>query len=444
MRRSLAMLLHRDLAVASLALLVVALAVPTARAQVAANGTFSITPSRRDLVGRPPVTLLPTRVSNTTQQTYDVRVFPVLLHQNLSGAFQFAETPIPLGEARMILGVSPSQFQLAPGRSREVALRWELLRIRAREAYIGIIFQGQARIAGGGSVPVITRLLSINFLRLPGQYRSNGAFTALPVIQFAPHVIRILPRVKNTGDVVDSPQHARLAITDSAGRTVYRAPFTADVILPRAEREFPIDVQQALPAGSYMAHAVMSFGATRRAVISSAFTLTGPNQLTAPAVEISDFAAHGEVGRPALITGRVHSTGTTPANVDLTVSLSRVIGGLAETTPLTSKLLHFAALAPGTTRALRAELAKKLADGHYHVLAQYTDPTGASQQLTSDFAAVHRRSFVDRLRLYFDRNAPLIIGAIALIAVAILVFILVRRQRRLEAELRRVKAEQDR
>ncbi|MEA2271306.1 MAG: hypothetical protein QOI98_14, partial [Solirubrobacteraceae bacterium] len=111
------------LASVAMSLLVLdAASIPTAFAQGSADGTFSITPSRRDLVGRPPLTLVPTRVSNTTQDSYDVRVFPVLLRQDLTGAFQFDESPRPLNAALRILPVSPSRFRLAAGQSRDVRL----------------------------------------------------------------------------------------------------------------------------------------------------------------------------------------------------------------------------------------------------------------------------------------------------------------------------------
>ncbi|HEY8867691.1 MAG TPA: hypothetical protein VIM22_12205 [Solirubrobacteraceae bacterium] len=370
-------------------------------------------------------------------------MFPVLLRQDLTGAFQFDERPPPLKAARTILRVSPSRFRLVPGQSRAVGLRWELLPLGARAAYVGVVFQGQRRLKGGRSVPVISRLLSINFMRLPGHYHPNGVFSALHAIQFAPLVLRFLPRVRNTGDIVGSPKHGRLAISDSTGRTVYKTRWTGDVILPRAERDFPIDVHQILPAGSYTAHAMMSFGANRRAEISKAFRLVGPNQLPTPGVKINDFAAHGEVGRPAHVSGHVKSTGTAPANLDFSLSLFRVTGGLADAKPLASGQLHFSALAPGSTRSLDVDLTRRLASGEYHVVAQYTDSTGTPQQLTSDFAASPHRGLFDRLWRFFDRHALLIILVIALIAVAVLVFRLLRRQRRLESELRKAKGERD-
>jgi len=407
-------------------------------------GTFAISPSRRDLVGRPPATLVPTRVSNTTQASYDVRVFPVLLEQDLGGGFRFDETPRPLNAARMILRASPSRFRLRPGQSRQVGLRWERLPIGARAAYIGVVFQGQARLKGGRSVPVITRLLSINFLRLPGRYHPNGNFTALNTIQFAPRVLRIVPRVRNTGDIVGSPRHGRLAIRDSTGRTVYKGRWKGDVVLPRAERDFPIDIHQILPAGRYSARVAMAFGANRHAKIIKSFRLVGPNRLPTPAVNITDFAAHGQVGKPAHLSGSIRSTGTAPASVILSLSLFRAPGGVPDTKPLASAHLRFSRLAPGTRRSLDVDLARRLPEGDYHAVARYTDPTGAPQQLTSDFTATEDRSFFDRIRRFLQRHTTsLIILAIAILVIALLALALLSRQRRLKEELRRAQAELD-
>jgi len=431
---------RRAIALASLAALVALTAPSTpAIAQLPAQGTFAISPSRRDLVGQPPVTLVPTRVSNTTPDSYDVRVFPVLLAQDLTGAFQFDERPPPLNTARTILNVSPSRFRLAPGQSHDVGLRWQLLPLGTRAAYVGVVFEGQPR-RKGTSVPVISRLLSINFLRLPGRYHPDGVFTALHVIQFAPRVLRVLPRVRNTGDIIDTPRHGRLTINDSSGRTVYKTTWSGDVILPGAQREFPIDVHQILPAGRYTGHAAMSFGAHRHTTISTAFTLVGPNQLPTPSVKINNFAAHGEIGHPAHVSGHVQSTGTAPVNLDLTLSLYRVTGGLPEAKPLASQQLHISDLAPGGTRPLDVKMARRLANGEYHVVAQYTDPTGAPRQLTSDFAASQDQGLFDRLKRFLDHHIALIILAIASLALALLAF---RRQRRLESELRKAKAERN-
>jgi len=434
---------RRTIACAGVAAALVAFAVPSIPAASAA-GTFSITPSQRDLVVRPPAKLAPTRVSNTTKNAYDVQAFPVLLRQGLTGAFEFDEAPGSLSAARTIMRVSPSRFRLAPGRSRTVGVRWEQTARGKRAAYVGLVFQGQPRLKGGRSVPVITRLLSTNFLRVPGRYHANGIFKALNAAQAAPKVLRFLPRVANTGDVVASPTAGRLTIANSTGRTAYSTTWRGDVILPGAKRDFPIDVRRILPAGRYSARATMRFGTNRRArKISSAFTLVGPNQLPTPAVEIAGFAAHGEVGGPARLSGSVRSTGTSPASVDLAVSLFRVTKSVAAATPIASRKLRFSELAPGTSRALAVDLSSGLTRGTYRVVGTYTDPTGAPQSLSSDFAASPHLGALTRLRRFLDRHKVTIGVVLALLLVGGVGLRLLRRQRRLEAELRAARAQRD-
>lgn len=408
-----------------------------------AAGTFSITPSRRDVAGRPPVTLAPTQVRNTTGDSYDVRVFPVLLRQGLSGAFQFDETQRPLNAARTILDVTPSRFRLAPGGSREVALRWHLLPLSSRAAYVGIVFQGQARTRDGRSVPVISRLLSINFLRLPGRYRRSGEFTALSATQLRPRALSLLARVKNTGNAVGSPSHGRITINDSTGRRVYRARWRGDVILPKAQRDFPIDLRRVLPAGTYKAHVAMRFGASRREKIVDSFTLAGPGQLAAPRVKVSELGSQGEVGGRAKVTARVRNSGTAAAGLDLSLSLFAVRAGQPRAAPLASGRIRISSVAAGGGEVLQQELGGKLASGQYRVLARYRDEAGALQELTSDFEATRHRGLLERLRLFADRNAVLIAVVLAAFAIAVFAFVLLRRQRRLEAELQRLRALRD-
>jgi competence ComEA-like helix-hairpin-helix protein len=418
---------------AAVALVCALLAPGFALAQGSTTGSFGISPARRNVVARPPTSLAPTHVADTTTVPYAVTVFPVLLTQDLTGAFNFSQDPRDLQAASTILSTSRKSFLLAPGASQDVSLRWNLLPLNTRAAYIGIVFQGQPR-ANGHAVSVISRLLSINFLRLPGAYHSNGVFTGMPVTQFAPQVLRVLPRVKNTGDVVDSPTHGRLLIRDSAGHSVYKTHWTGDVILPGAVREFPIDIKQLLGAGTYTAIAAMTFGADRNAKISTTFTLVGPNELPSPNVNITDFAGKGAIGDPAQITAAVHSTGTAPVSLDLKLDLFRLVSGLPSGAPVATRIVHFASLAPRSTTALDQRLGK-LAPGEYRVIGSYTDPTGAPQQLVSDFTPTKAVSFWDRIKNFLSDHAVLLISLLALLLLAAVLARMLRRQRRLEAAL---------
>src|SRR6476620_4577526 len=82
------------------------------------KGVLSMTPAKRELTGRPPVHLTPTRVSNSTQLAMDITTFPVLLTQELDGSFGFSEDPRDLNAARLVFPVSPNRFELKPGEDR--------------------------------------------------------------------------------------------------------------------------------------------------------------------------------------------------------------------------------------------------------------------------------------------------------------------------------------
>jgi hypothetical protein len=438
------MSLRRPLILAAAALGLLApsgLPAPAGAAGGSDHGTFSIGPSRRNVIARPPVALAPTRVSNSTRQPYDVKVFPVVLRQQLSGAFAFDETADALRTARTILGVTPAHFRLAPGEARMVKVDWNLLPLHADAAYVGIVFQGQPRLPSGRSVPVISRLLSINLLRLPGHRHRSGRFTALHVVQAGPRALRLVARVKNTGDVVGIPQHGRFIVRDAGGRAVTDGHWTGDVVVPGAEREFPIELRKQLPAGDYTARVAMRFGPGHDRKVGVRFRLASPGTLAAPAVDVTAFGAHGEVGEAARVSARIRSTGTAMAGVDLGLSVFRVTGGTPEARPVATRRLRLRDLRPGTTSRVGVGLAGPLARGSYHVVARWRDATGTAQVLTTDFAAAPHRSLLDRVHRFLRLHEGAIGAGIGAAVLFLLLLILWRRQRRLEDELRRVRAE---
>jgi competence ComEA-like helix-hairpin-helix protein len=418
------------------AVLLVLASAAVAPAQTSTEGTFGISPARRDIVGRPPASLMPTHIVNTTRTPYRVHVFSALLGQDITGAFTFGETPRDLAEGTKVLSGSPTDFTLSPGQSSTVAIRWNLLPLGTRAAYVGLIFQGTPQTPGR-SVSVISRLLSANFLRLPGRYHSYGIFTALHATQFAPQVLRFLPVVKNTGDVVANPTHGRFAIRDASGKDVFRTPWKGDVVLPGYQRQFPIDVKppHIIPAGSYTAVATMVFGANRHARITAPFTLVGPNTLPSPSLGITNLNGKGAIGDPAEITAQVASTGTAPVSVTLTIDLAPIVNGIPATTPVATKKVAYDALAPKSTRNLD-EFLGKLSAGDWQATLSYTDPTGAPQRLVTDFQATKRLSFLDRIWRWVKDHRVLLIVLAALILLAAVIRYMLRRQRRLEAALR--------
>ena len=405
---------------------------------VTGPGQFAISPARRTVIARPPVTLAPTRVSNTTSTPIDVSVFPVLLHQQLSGAFIFSETPQDINAARLIVPVQPVSFTLNPGAARIVDLGWQLLPLKTRAAYIGVVFQGKPRTRAAQSLSVVDRLLSVNFLRLPGHFASGGTFTALRAQQFGPNDLRVLARVKNTGEVVEAPQDGRLKIVDETGRLVYRARWSGDVVLPRAQRDFTIPVAKALPAGVYTATATMRFGATQTAQISNDFVLTGPNQLPTPRIAVASLQGQGTIGGPAEISAQIRSVGNAPAGTTVRLALSATSAGVPIGNPIAQRSVSFARLAPGDTRDLDARLGS-LKSGGYRVTATYEDTPGSTQTLVTDFVATPARagSAGRFLRIHWVE----ILLAAAFIVIAFLGALMMRRQRHLQARLEALQAQ---
>ena len=403
------------------------------------TGAFGIQPARRQVVGSPGIALTPTTVSNTTSSPYEITVFPALLTQNLSGAFDFDSSSRNLHDSKLVLTATPDRFTLQPGQVTQVALHWNLLPLDKKSVAIGVIFQGvpQGQTA---TVHVIARLLSVNFLRRPGPAVTTGTFTGLYAEQFAPHALRLLARVKNTGQTFVSPSSGELQIRDATGRTVYRRPWAGEPILPGAQVDFPIDVKQQLPAGHYTATVTMDFGGLRSR--STTLVLVGPNQLPTPGILIRGFNASGTVGSPARLVATILSDGTAPASVKLHLFLGAA-GSVPGNAALASSSLAYRALAPGSVSHLSRSLGKPLRKGSYRAILTWNDPTGAPHMLEADFTTTASRSFLQQLWAFISDNGGIFIGLVILallLAIAFLMQHMRRRQRRVEAELAAARA----
>src|SRR3954451_18264797 len=189
------------------------------------RGVLSISPSRRDLTGRPPARLVPTEVKNTTPANMQVTVYPVLLFQNLDGSFGFSSNPRELNAAKLQLAASPAAFELKPKKKQKVGLRWLLMPTDAKASYLGVVVQGIPQLPGKKSVGSVLRLLSVNFFKLPGRFSVSGHITKLTGEQAGPRVLRFLPRVKNTGQIHAQPRDSRCVIFDSGGVFRLRSKF---------------------------------------------------------------------------------------------------------------------------------------------------------------------------------------------------------------------------
>jgi competence ComEA-like helix-hairpin-helix protein len=403
-----------------------------------ATGQFGITPARRNLVGRPPVVLQPTQVFNRTRTTYDVRVLPVLLSQRVDGSFDFRLSPRELHAASLILSARPQRFTMTPNTRRDISLTWALLPRRTRAAYVGLLVQGVPRGVKQSQIRNQLRLLGVNFFRLPGRYFSRGTFTGLRGEQFGRR-LRFFARVRNNGQVVASPRRTLFEVLDSTGRSVYRTRWPGDVILPGAQRDFPIVVHARLPAGRYRAVARMRLGRSRDQA-TLGFGLVATNRLPTPKVVLSTLNARGEIHGSAHVTATVSSVGNAPASPSIRLELFSVARGTPGRHPLASKHVTFEHLKPDAQEKLDVDLGGKLEKAPYRVVATYTPERGAAPvQLTSDFVPVPHRGFLDRLGDWLDGNLALIIAVLAAVAIGALAYLFVRSRRRYERELAAVR-----
>ena len=311
-----------------LIVLVLVLCAPLDAAVAAApakQGLLGISPPRRIVVAKPPVTLRPTLVQNTTDQTFKMTAFPALLTQRLDGSFDFDRSPRALRAAQLILDVGPKKFDLPSNRQINIKFRWANLPLGTRAVYTGLVVTGVPKGKPTSAVSSILRLLGTNFFRLPGPYRSSGTIVSVRGEQAAPRQLRFLTRVKNTGEVADSPKRGVTVIEDSGGRVRARLPWTSGVILPRYQREFPVLLKKVLPAGHYTAISSMTFGRpAKRSVKRWPFTLTGPNELPTRKLALLAVGLSGNVGDPAHVTATVKNTGTATSPVVLKIRLDRI------------------------------------------------------------------------------------------------------------------------
>jgi competence ComEA-like helix-hairpin-helix protein len=410
-------------------------------AQTGANaGFFSVTPARRNVVARPPTNLVPARVGNTTKVPFAVTVFPVLVKQDVTGAFTPDESPLSLNAAQKIVGARPLKFLLTPGAQRDVTLQWVLLPRHTRAAYVGVIFSGKPPVKNKQPVNTVERLLSVNFLRLPGKYHPNGKFTGIRAAQSQPKVFQVIPRVKNTGDVIAQPHRGRLVITNQAGAVVFRAPLKGPIVLPGAQVDIPVDVRKILQAGRYTATARTQFGRNHKAHIATDFTLVGPNELPTPKIQLTGFDGNGEIGGDSHVRGKLKSVGTAPADTAVTVQVFRTnAAGGQSARPLVVRKLRYGAIRPGDSRSFDLVL-HKLAAGSYSAIARYRTGPGATDTASTDWKLHKKKGFFDRIKDFLRIHKGLLLALLALAILAGLVAWFTRRQRRLEAELEKARA----
>jgi hypothetical protein len=400
---------------------------------------FGISPARQEVIGTPPLELASTTVLNGTGRTVQVTAFPVLLKQDLTGAFYFSSTARALNNSKLVLTAEPSSFTLTPGQSQQVGLRWNLLPPHQPWVAVGVVYQGIPK-QQAGPVHVITRLLGVDFLRLPGNYRISGQLAGLFPEQGGPQVLRFLPRVRNTGEIFAAPSAGNLVIRDSGGNRVLSQLWSGSVVLPGASVDFPILVKHVLPAGHYTATVTMNFGGPRSLTVP--FTLVGPNGLPTPAITIQNLDASGVVGSPARLKAKLISNGTAPVTVAVRLFLGTQAEGPGQSA-LASKTITYRDLRPGAVVRLSQPLGVPLKKGSYRAILTWNDPTGAPHTLESDFVTTNGRSFLQKLWDLIRHNLVLFIGLLVIALSLGLAYVFNQqrqKQRRMEAELAAARA----
>src|SRR4051812_46077666 len=310
-------------------------------------------PARQVINGRPPQPLQPFSVSNTTKVPLKVLVIPGILDQRLSGEIFFKEDPASLRDARKILAPDVDHFDLAPGQRHSVHVDWRLRPLGKKVLSMGVIFQSTAA-TNSAAVSTVQRLLTMDFLQLPGRHTSTGRFVSLRAEQGAGKTLDLIPRIANTGDVVQSPQRGKIIVRDASNELVYKAFFVGDVILPEHQRDFPVNAKKVLAAGAYRMAATADFGSSHHMHIRGSFPLVGPNELPSPKVAVERLAGHGTIGGDSEATAIVHSVGTATVDTSVKVQLFRLTEtGQRPQQPIKEQKLSYKALAPGARRPLR-------------------------------------------------------------------------------------------
>jgi hypothetical protein len=400
----------------------------------AQGGQFGISPALQDVRGRPALELTPTRLTNRTQTTFAVRIFPVLLTQGIDGSFSFDRSARALNRAGLILSPSVTDLTMGPGDQRSVRLRWQQLPQGAREAYLGVVYEGTPKGQPQGTVSSVLRLMGVYFLRLPGTRPPTGRWTAFEATQFHRR-LRFFPTLKNTGSTLGRPSDGRFTIRDAQGDLVLRKRLAPGVVLPGAQRQFPVDVVKVLPKGDYVAEARADFGSSRGLRIRKRFTLVGPNQLPTPELEMRAIAADAKIGDPARISGTMRSRGTAPAGTQVSITLERTRRGEVVGAPLDTARIRVAPIPPGASKEITSRLGPPLEEGvPYRATARFRDPQGRLQRLTTDFIP-------ERELKQDDDGSPLVKPAIGLLILFVLLLLLWRmrhRQSRTEEALGRL------
>jgi competence ComEA-like helix-hairpin-helix protein len=389
--------------------------------QEAEEGTLGISPAKREVTARPPVRLEGTRLSNTTDLTFRMRIFPALLEQAEDGSYNISERPGDLRAARNILPVEPRRTTLRPGESIQVQPRWQMLPRRAKAAYVGLVFEGVPSETGS-SIGSISRVVQLNFLREPGDARVSGRLLDLRGEQAGERRLRFLVRARNTGEIQSAPRRTAFAIRDARDRIVFSTSWEAGAILPGATRVFPVDVAEVLSAGRYTAVARARFSERGKPqVVRTRFQLTGPNELPTRRLDLVKLEARGEMDETGTAEVVVRNTGTAAAAGRIVVDVGRLDDAGQLGRSLGRGEADVGDLEPGRSTTVEVDLPAVPA-GAYRATAVLSMDGEEVERLTADYAPTEPTS-------WFRGIWPAIAALLGLGLLALLVAWLLRRRR---------------
>jgi len=395
--------------------------------------TFGAAPTARFLNARPPATLGPLVVSNTTRNGYVVRVKPVFLDQRLDGAFEPRLTAAAERSAKRVLGLSATRFALAAGQQQAVQVRWLRLPKASRSAAMAVLVEGRqsGRAQGGSGVGARAVILSLNFLQLPGSLRGRGGLVALRAEQGDKRQIVLLSRIRNTSRELGRARLGRVVVRSATGRVVSRRRWGGQklsLVLAGATADFPVKITKRLPAGRYSARTSIRFG-SQRSSRTTTFTLVGPNELPTVRLRIGSIDATGQAEEPAHVRVRVNNIGTAAARVNAAVTLVRIDADGTERT-VAKRRLHGAASRPGGSAVVEGDVGK-LAPGRYRVDAVLDGSGGDTQTATTRVLASNDFSTAARFGRFFTEHPTRTVGLVALLVIAALLVALLRTRRSL-------------
>ena len=294
--------------------------------EASGQGNLTIIPSEAEGVAALGARIGPFEITNSTGTPYEVKVFPVLVGQDLSGALLVRQAPRELKLAAKSLRVKEDRdFELKPGDSRAVSAK--LIRpVSNKGFYGGVLFQGTPPPESGGAQ--VTQVLQLNarvYLEPAAEdQRPKAELTDLRVEQNGSDRLQALISFANTGNTVLSPT-GRLEVRADNGDIVFVGRTDGLDVIPGATVELPVDLGgRILEAGSYEVEAtVQTDGQSLQ--IRRPFELFGPNEVATKAAEIVSFEPpQAEEGTKTEVAVSYMNTG----NVDFLPEVELTVSGI--------------------------------------------------------------------------------------------------------------------